>query len=65
MGLIAVVAVTGPLVRLPGTVRSIMGSFSVIGMSNAASPAMVARVTAEALLATSLGLIAAIPAAGM
>jgi len=62
MGLVASIGATAPFVGLFGTVWGIMNSF--IGISNAHTTnlAVVAPGIAEALLATALGLIAAIPA---
>jgi biopolymer transport protein ExbB len=62
LGLIATVGATAPFVGLFGTVWGIMNSF--IGISNAHTTnlAVVAPGIAEALLATALGLFAAIPA---
>jgi len=61
-GLLATVGSTAPFVGLFGTVWGIMNSF--IGISNAHTTnlAVVAPGIAQALLATALGLIAAIPA---
>jgi biopolymer transport protein ExbB len=62
MGLLASIGATAPFVGLFGTVWGIMNSF--IGISNAHTTnlAVVAPGIAEALLATALGLFAAIPA---
>jgi biopolymer transport protein ExbB len=62
MGLLASIGATAPFVGLFGTVWGIMNSF--IGISNAHTTnlAEVAPGIAEALLATALGLFAAIPA---
>ncbi len=51
-----------PFVGLFGTVWGIMNSFHSIGMSQNTSLAVVAPGIAEALFATALGLVAAIPA---
>ena len=51
-----------PFIGLFGTVWGIMNSFSAIAMSKQTSLAVVAPGIAEALFATALGLIAAIPA---
>ena len=61
-GILATIGATAPFVGLFGTVWGIMDSF--IGISNAHTPnlAVVAPGIAEALLATALGLVAAIPA---
>src|SRR5690606_16598140 len=62
MGVLATIGATAPLVGLFGPVGGIMNSF--IGISNAHTTnlAVVAPGIAEALLATALGLVAAIPA---
>ncbi len=62
MGVLASIGATAPFVGLFGTVWGIMNSF--IGISNAHTTnlAVVAPGIAEALLATALGLAAAIPA---
>jgi biopolymer transport protein ExbB len=62
MGILATIGATAPFVGLFGTVWGIMNSF--IGISNAHTTnlAVVAPGIAEALLATALGLFAAIPA---
>ena len=62
MGILASIGATAPFVGLLGTVWGIMNSF--IGISNAHTTnlAVVAPGIAEALLATALGLFAAIPA---
>jgi biopolymer transport protein ExbB len=61
-GILATIGSTAPFVGLFGTVWGIMNSF--IGISNAHTTnlAVVAPGIAEALLATALGLVAAIPA---
>lgn len=53
---------TGPFVGLFGTVYGIMNSFIGIAQSNTTNLAVVAPGIAEALLATGIGLFAAIPA---
>ncbi|MFT3988028.1 MotA/TolQ/ExbB proton channel family protein [Aestuariivirga sp.] len=65
MGLpfLATVASAGPFVGLFGTVWGIMASFTAIAASQNTSLAVVAPGIAEALLATAIGLFAAIPAA--
>jgi biopolymer transport protein ExbB len=62
MSIIATIGATAPFVGLFGTVWGIMDSF--IGISNAHTTnlAVVAPGIAEALLATAIGLVAAIPA---
>lgn len=59
---LATVASAGPFVGLFGTVWGIMTSFRSIAASKNTSLAVVAPGIAEALLATALGLVAAIPA---
>jgi biopolymer transport protein ExbB len=59
---LASVGSVGPFVGLFGTVWGIMHSFSGIAGAGATSLAVVAPGISEALLATALGLIAAIPA---
>ena len=51
-----------PFIGLFGTVWGIMNSFSAIAQSNDTSLAVVAPGIAEALFATAIGLVAAIPA---
>jgi biopolymer transport protein TolQ len=53
---------TGPFIGLFGTVWGIMGSFHKIGATGSASLAVVAPGISEALVATAIGLAAAIPA---
>jgi biopolymer transport protein TolQ len=60
--LLATVGSTAPFVGLFGTVWGIMNSFTAIAASKDTSLAVVAPGIAEALLATALGLVAAIPA---
>ena len=62
MNFLASVGSTAPFVGLFGTVWGIMNSFTAIGMSQNTSLAVVAPGIAEALFATALGLVAAIPA---
>lgn len=59
---LATIGSAGPFIGLFGTVVGIMTSFQAIAGSNNASLAVVAPGIAEALLATAMGLIAAIPA---
>ncbi|MGO9026478.1 MAG: protein TolQ [Beijerinckiaceae bacterium] len=59
---LATVASAGPFVGLFGTVWGIMHSFTAIAASKNTSLAVVAPGIAEALLATAIGLFAAIPA---
>lgn len=62
LGFLATVGSTAPFVGLFGTVWGIMNSFSAIAVSKNTSLAVVAPGIAEALFATALGLVAAIPA---
>ncbi len=62
MGFLASVGSTAPFVGLFGTVWGIMNSFHHIGETKNTSLAVVAPGIAEALFATALGLVAAIPA---
>ncbi|MGE0724273.1 MAG: MotA/TolQ/ExbB proton channel family protein [Alphaproteobacteria bacterium] len=59
---LATVAATAPFIGLFGTVWGIMNSFSAIAQSHDTSLAVVAPGIAEALFATALGLVAAVPA---
>jgi biopolymer transport protein ExbB len=61
-GMLATIGSTGPFVGLFGTVWGIMNSFIGISKSQTTNLAVVAPGIAEALLATALGLVAAIPA---
>lgn len=61
-GVLATIGATAPFVGLFGTVWGIMSSFIGIAQSNTTNLAVVAPGIAEALLATALGLVAAIPA---
>jgi len=62
IGLLATIGATAPFVGLFGTVWGIMNSFIGISQSQTTNLAVVAPGIAEALLATALGLVAAIPA---
>jgi biopolymer transport protein TolQ len=62
MSYLATVGSTAPFVGLFGTVWGIMNSFTSIAASKNTSLAVVAPGIAEALFATALGLVAAIPA---
>lgn len=62
LSLLATVGSTSPYVGLFGTVWGIMHAFVAIGDVKQASLAMVAPGIAEALIATAMGLFAAIPA---
>lgn len=62
MGVLATIGATAPFIGLFGTVWGILNSFASIATLKSASLAVVAPGIAEALLATALGLFAAIPA---
>lgn len=62
MTFLASVGSTAPFIGLLGTVWGIMNSFQAIAVSKDTSLAVVAPGIAEALFATALGLVAAIPA---
>ncbi len=61
-GILATIGSTAPFVGLFGTVWGIMDSFIGISRAHTTNLAVVAPGIAEALLATALGLVAAIPA---
>ncbi len=62
LGFLATVGSSAPFIGLFGTVIGIMTSFQAIAASKNTSLAVVAPGIAEALLATAIGLLAAIPA---
>ena len=62
MGVLATIGATSPFVGLFGTVWGITNSFIGISKSQTTNLAVVAPGIAEALLATAIGLVAAIPA---
>jgi biopolymer transport protein TolQ len=62
LNFLATTGSTTPFIGLFGTVWGIMNSFRGIGQAGAASLAIVAPGIAEALIATAMGLLAAIPA---
>ena len=62
MSVLASVSSTAPFIGLLGTVLGITFSFREIGLKGSANLAVVAPGISEALLATALGLFAAIPA---
>jgi len=62
MSFLATVAATAPFIGLFGTVWGIMNSFIGISKVQTTNLAVVAPGIAEALLATAVGLVAAIPA---
>ena len=61
-GILATIGSTAPFIGLFGTVWGIMDSFIGISRAHTTNLAVVAPGIAEALLATALGLVAAIPA---
>lgn len=61
-GILATIGSTSPFIGLFGTVWGIMTSFIGIAKSQTTNLAVVAPGIAEALLATAIGLVAAIPA---
>ncbi|MFD1626109.1 tonB-system energizer ExbB [Azospirillum griseum] len=61
-GILATIGSTGPFIGLFGTVWGIMTSFIGISRAQTTNLAVVAPGIAEALLATAIGLVAAIPA---
>ncbi|MDG4876851.1 tonB-system energizer ExbB [Mesorhizobium sp. WSM4935] len=61
-GLLATISSTAPFVGLFGTVWGIMNAFIGISQAQTTNLAVVAPGIAEALLATAMGLVAAIPA---
>lgn len=62
LSFLATTGSVGPFIGLFGTVWGIMGSFQKIGATGVASLAVVAPGISEALIATGVGLFAAIPA---
>jgi biopolymer transport protein TolQ len=62
LGLLATIGSVSPFVGLFGTVWGIMNSFSAIAARHDTTLAVVAPGIAEALFATAMGLLAAIPA---
>lgn len=62
LGFLATIGSAAPFIGLFGTVVGIMTSFQAISASKNTSLAIVAPGIAEALLATAIGLVAAIPA---
>jgi biopolymer transport protein ExbB len=61
-GILATIGATAPFIGLFGTVWGIMDSFVGISKAQTTNLAVVAPGIAEALLATAIGLVAAIPA---
>jgi biopolymer transport protein TolQ len=62
LGSLATIGSTAPFVGLFGTVWGIMNSFQSIALTKNTTLAVVAPGIAEALLATAMGLLAAVPA---
>ncbi len=62
LSILATTGSTGPFIGLFGTVWGIMNSFHKIGQTGIATLAVVAPGISEALIATAIGLAAAIPA---
>ena len=62
LSLLATTGSTSPFIGLFGTVWGIMGAFQKIGTTQSAHLAVVAPGISEALLATAIGLVVAIPA---
>lgn len=62
LGFLATIGSAGPFIGLFGTVWGIMNAFTAIASAENTSLAVVAPGIAEALLATAMGLVAAIPA---
>jgi biopolymer transport protein TolQ len=62
LGFLATVGSASPFIGLFGTVWGIMNAFTAIASSSSTNLAVVAGPIAEALFATALGLLAAIPA---
>ena len=62
MGVLATIGSTSPFTRLFGTVWGILNSFAHIAVARSTNLSVVAPGIAEALLATAIGLFAAIPA---
>lgn len=62
LSILATIGSTSPYIGLFGTVWGIMSSFTALGAVQHATLAMVAPGIAEALIATAMGLFAAIPA---
>jgi biopolymer transport protein TolQ len=62
LGFLATIGSAGPFIGLFGTVWGIMNAFTAIAASSNTNLAVVAGPIAEALFATAIGLVAAIPA---
>jgi biopolymer transport protein TolQ len=63
MNWLATTATVSPFIGLLGTVWGIIGAFGALGQAGSASLRAVAPGIADALIATAMGLVAAIPAA--
>jgi biopolymer transport protein TolQ len=62
LGSLAIVATSSPFIGLFGTVWGIMNAFQAIAVQRSTNLTVVAPAIAEALFATAIGLVAAIPA---
>jgi biopolymer transport protein TolQ len=62
LGALAIIATSSPFIGLFGTVWGIMGAFQEIAIQKNTNLSVVAPSIAEALFATAIGLVAAIPA---
>jgi biopolymer transport protein TolQ len=62
LGSLAIIATASPFIGLFGTVWGIMGAFQEIAIQKNTNLSVVAPSIAEALFATAIGLVAAIPA---
>ncbi len=62
LGFLATVGSTSPFIGLLGTVWGVMSAFRALGAVQQATISMVAPGISEALIATAIGLLAAIPA---
>ena len=62
LGILAIVATASPFIGLFGTVWGIMSAFQSIAIQKNTNLAVVSPAIAEALFATAIGLVAAIPA---
>ena len=62
LGILAIVATASPFIGLFGTVWGIMSAFQSIAIQKNTNLAVVAPAISEALFATAIGLVAAIPA---
>jgi len=62
LSVLAIISSSAPYIGLFGTVLGIIDAFAKIGMTGVTSLAVVAPGISEALIATAMGLVAAIPA---